>query len=302
MRKKVAVGITVIVLVAVLVASFLVSSPDQRTNYLERGNHIAVIYIEGTITSGRSGGDFFSGTTAGSMTIMEHLRMAASDPTVGAVVLRFNTPGGSVAASQEIATEIMRLRETGKPIVASMADVTASAGYYLASLADVIVANPGTITGSLGVFMQVANFEELYEKLGIEYTIIMSGEYKDIGSANRALRPDEREILQTMVDEIYQQFIETIAQGRDMPLERVRELADGRIYTGSQAKELGLVDEMGNYYDAINRAAELAGITGVPRVKNYHRPGPLDFLFSSQDFSNFWRGLSIQPVQPLVVN
>ena len=302
MRKNILVGTIVTMLFVILMISFLAGSPNQEARSTERSNQIAVIYIEGTITSGRSGSDFFSGPTAGSMTIMEHLRMAANDPTVSAVVLRFNTPGGSVAAAQEIATEIRRLRETGIPIVASMADVCASAGYYLASLADVIVANPGTITGSLGVFMQVANFEELYEKLGIEYTIIMSGEYKDMGATNRALRPDEREILQAMVDDIYQQFIETIAEGRNMPLERVMELADGRIYTGSQAKELGLVDEMGNYYDAISRAAELAGITGVPRVKNYHRPGFLDFLFSSQDFSNFWRGLSVQPVQPFVVN
>lgn len=302
MRKGVLVGIVVTILLVVLAASFLLDSPGQGVSSTEKGNEIAVVYIEGVIMGGRSGSDFLSGTIAGSMTVMDHLRKAASDPTVGAVVLRFNTPGGSVPASQEIATEIIRLKETGKPIVASMADVSASAGYYLAALADVIVANPGTITGSLGVYMQVANFEELYEKLGIEYNYIKSGEYKDMGATNRPLRPEEKEILQAMVDDIYQQFIETIAEGRNMPAERVKELADGRIYTGNQAKELGLVDELGNYYDAINMAARMAGITGEPRVKSYYKPGPLDFLLSSQNLLNLWKGLSVQSGQPFFVN
>ena len=302
MRKDVLVGIAVTILLVVLAASFLLDSPGQGVSSTEKGNEIAVVYIEGVIMGGRSGSDFLSGTIAGSMTVMDHLRKAASDPTVGAVVLRFNTPGGSVPASQEIATEIIRLKETGKPIVASMADVSASAGYYLAALADVIVANPGTITGSLGVYMQVANFEELYEKLGIEYNYIKSGEYKDMGATNRPLRSEEKEILQAMVDDIYQQFIETVAEGRNMPAERVKELADGRIYTGNQAKELGLVDELGNYYDAINMAARMAGITGEPRVKSYYKPGPLDFLLSSQNLLNLWKGLSVQSGQPFFVN
>jgi protease-4 len=302
MRKNVLVGIVVTILLVVLAASFLLDSPGQGVSSTEKGNEIAVVFIEGIIMGGRSGSDFLSGTIAGSMTVMDHLRKAASDPTVGAVVLRFNTPGGSVPASQEIAAEIIRLKETGKPIVASMADVSASAGYYLAALADVIVANPGTITGSLGVYMQVANFEELYEKLGIEYNYIKSGEYKDMGATNRPLRPEEKEILQAMVDDIYQQFIETVAEGRNMPAERVKELADGRIYTGNQAKELGLVDELGNYYDAINMAARMAGITGEPRVKSYYKPGPLDFLLSSQNLLNLWKGLSVQSGQPFFVN
>lgn len=302
MRKDVLVGIAVTILLVVLAASFLLDSPGQGVSSTEKGNEIAVVYIEGVIMGGRSGSDFLSGTIAGSMTVMDHLRKAASDPTVGAVVLRFNTPGGSVPASQEIATEIIRLKETGKPIVASMADVSASAGYYLAALADVIVANPGTITGSLGVYMQVANFEELYEKLGIEYNYIKSGEYKDMGATNRPLRSEEKEILQAMVDDIYQQFIETVAEGRNMPAERVKELADGRIYTGNQAKELGLVDELGNYYDAINMAARMAGITGEPRVKSYYKPGPLDFLLGSQNLLNLWKGLSVQPGYPFMVN
>lgn len=302
MRKKIMVGIVVAVLIIVLAASFLLDSPGQRISPKEWGSEIAVVYIEGVITGGRSGTDFLSGTIAGSMTVMDHLRRAASDPAVGAVVLRFNTPGGSVPASQEIAAEIMRLKETGKPVVASMADVSASAGYYLAALADVIMANPGTITGSLGVYMQVANFEELYEKLGIEYNYIKSGEYKDMGAPNRPLKPEEREILQAMVDDIYQQFTETIAKGRSMPIDKVKDLADGRIYTGSQAKELGLIDELGNYYDAVNMAAELAGITGEPRIKTYYKPGPLDFLLGGQNFVNLWRGLTVQPGQPFVVN
>ncbi|KUO51237.1 MAG: hypothetical protein APF76_17285 [Desulfitibacter sp. BRH_c19] len=301
MRKTVLVGIVIVLLVFVLIASFLIDTSGPGTSS-EEGGQIAVVFIEGTIMGGRSGGDFLSGVSAGSMTVMEHLRKAADDPSVSAVILRFNTPGGSVPASQEIATEIKRLKETGKPIIASMGDTSASAGYYLASIADVIVANPGTITGSLGVYMQVANFEELYEKLGIEYYYIKSGEYKDMGANNRDMRPEEEEILQAMVDDIYEEFVGTIAEGRSMSRERVKELADGRIYTGNQAKELGLVDQLGNYYDAIDVAADMAGITGEPRVKSYYKPGPLDYIFSSQSLLNLWKGISTQSGNPLVVN
>ncbi len=302
MRKTVMVGIVFVLLIVVIVASFLVDTPGPGFTSNEERGQIAVVFIEGTIMGGRSGGDFLSGVSAGSMTVMDHLRKAANDPSVSAVVLRFNTPGGSVPASQEIATEIKRLKKTGKPIIASMGDVSASAGYYLAALADMIVANPGTITGSLGVYMQVANFEELYEKLGIEYYYIKSGEYKDMGAANRSMRPEEEEILQAMVDDIYEEFVDIIAEGRGMSREKVKELADGRIYTGNQAKEIGLVDQLGNYYDAIDAAAEMAGITGQPRVKSYYKPGPLDYLFSSQSFLNLWKGISIQSGNPSGVN
>lgn len=302
MRKIVLVGIGIILLFFVIIASLWVNTPAPGFTSNEDGGQIAVVFIEGTIMGGRSGGDFISGVSAGSMTVMDHLRKAADDPTVSAVVLRFNTPGGSVPASQEIATEIQRLKKTGKPIIASMGDVSASAGYYLAALADIIVANPGTITGSLGVYMQVGNFEELYEKIGIEYYYIKSGEFKDMGANNRSLRPEEEEILQAMVDDIYEEFVGVVAEGRGMSVERVKELADGRIYTGNQAKEVGLVDQLGNYYDAIDAAAEIAGITGQPRVKSYYKPNPLDFLFSSQSLLNLLKGISIYSGNPSVGN
>ncbi len=298
MRKSIAVGLTVALLVIVLFASFF-SYPTKNLVKSENGKQIAVIYIEGPIMGGRSGSDFLGGITSGAMTVMDHLRKAAEDPSVEAVMLRLNTPGGSVPASQEIAQEIIKLKETGKPVVASMGDVCASAGYHLAALADVIVANPATITGSIGVYMQVTNLEELYDKLGIEYQYIKSGEFKDMGATNRSLQPEERELLQTMVDEIYEQFVEEVAQGRNLPLEKVLEIADGRIMTGSQGLELGLVDYLGNFYDALEITAEKAGIEGKPSIKTYHRPSPLDMLFSSQTAANVWRVLNIEPGNPV---
>ncbi|MEW6624623.1 MAG: signal peptide peptidase SppA [Bacillota bacterium] len=298
MRKKLIVGTVALLLLFTLVASFLWGGPE-RTDKAGSGSQIAVIYIEGVIMGGRSGSDFLSGATAGSMTVMDQLRKAAEDHTVGAVVLRLNTPGGSVPASQEIAQEITRLKETGKPVIASMGDMSASAGYYLAALADIIVANPATITGSLGVYMQVANYEELYDKLGIEYNYIKSGEHKDMGAPNRKLTPREEEILQGMVNDIYEQFVQVVADGRKLPIERVREVADGRIFTGKQALELDLVDKLGNYYDALDLAAEVAGIPGKPVVKTYYRPSPLELLLGGQTPLTFvWQGVRVNHTSP----
>jgi protease-4 len=295
MRKTIIVGLVIAVLLIVLVISFLGVKPQMNNSAAGGGKQIAVIQIEGAIMSGRSGSDFVSGVVAGSMTVMEHLRKAADDQTVSAVVLRFNTPGGSVPAAQEIAREIRKLKKTGKPVIASMGDTTASAGYYLASLADIIVANPATITGSIGVYMQVTNFEELYDKLGIEYNYIKSGEFKDMGATYRSIRPEEEEMIQEMVDEIFRDLVAVVSEGRNIPEARVREIADGRIYTGSQALELGLVDELGNYYDALEIAAREAGITGPPSVKTYQRPNPWELLFSSQTIVEVLNAIKIVP-------
>jgi protease-4 len=178
-----------------------------------------------------------------------------------------------VAASQEIYEELLKVRRVhGKPVVASMGSLAASGGYYVASAADRIVANPGTITGSIGVIMQIPNVGELLQKIGIRAVVIKSGAYKDLASATRDLTPEERRILQSVLDDVHDQFIQAVAEGRKLDRGRVEQLADGRIFSGRQAQELGLVDELGGLHDALARAGALAGIPGPPTVTRIEKP------------------------------
>jgi len=239
-------------------------------------NEIGVIYVTGSISGG--GSDLFS-TVAGSETIMSQLRQAA-DSDVKAVIIRINSPGGSAAASQEIANEINKLRSAGKLVVTSMGDVAASGGYWIAASTDYIFANPGTMTGSIGVIMESTNMQELFDKVGIDFEVIKSGPYKDMGSVSRELTQKEKEIMQSMVDDIYEQFVTTVAKGRSISRERTKSLADGRIFTGKQAKEIGLVDELGNYYDSIDFAAKKVGIKGDPTIRSFGRQTPLEMFLA----------------------
>ncbi len=232
------------------------------------GEAVGLIYIEGDITGGR-GSSGFSGDVRGADNVITQIRNAADDPEVKAVVLRLNTPGGTAAASQEIAREVDRLRESGKKVVASMGDLCASGGYWVASSADLIVASPATITGSIGVIMEVTQIEQLMKKVGVEVDVIKSGPHKDMGSPTRKLQENERALLQDMVDDIYVQFVEQVANGRKMDLSTVRGLADGRVFTGRQAKDLGLVDDFGSLEDAINSAAQIAGLSEGWTVKEF---------------------------------
>jgi protease-4 len=194
--------------------------------------------------------------------IVNRLDALNRNKKVKAIIVRINSPGGAVAASQEIYNKIMEIREGGKPIVASMADIAASGGYYVASAADYIVANPGTLTGSIGVIIMNLNFQKLMEKWGIGATIFKSGEYKDILAFYRDMEEKEREILQNLVDTVHNQFIDAVANGRNLPDESVRDIADGRIVTGEEAVRLNLVDEIGDYHVAVQIAKEMAGIEG----------------------------------------
>ena len=242
------------------------------------GPKVGVINISGMI-SADGGGSLLFGGPRGSRAIMAQLRAAAADNAVKAVVLRINSPGGSVAASQAIYAEVRRLAEK-KPVVVSMADVAASGGYYVAAPADVIVANAGTITGSIGVIMETLTFYELMDKYGLGSITMTSGKYKDTGSPFRPMRPDERELLEDMLHDIYEQFVTDVATAREMDVAEVKKLADGRIYTGAQAKEVGLVDELGNFHDAVKIAAEKGGIPGKPALKEYGRGSAWEMLFS----------------------
>lgn len=244
------------------------------------GGKVGLIYVEGSISGGRTQGGRLFASSQGMDYVMSHLREARLDPTVEAVVLRVNSPGGTASATQEIYSEILKLREEGKVVVVSMSDMAASGGYYIAAAADHIMANPGTTTGSIGVILQHTNLEELFENIGVEFETIKSGEHKDIGDISRAMTPEEREILQSFSQDVYEQFVEAVASGRNMSREQVLELADGRVYTGRQALELGLVDELGNLYDAVDRAAELSGIQD-PIIVEFGGLSFWDFFWSS---------------------
>lgn len=229
-----------------------------------RENSIAVISISGPIFMGQRS-RVLSGTGSPRQ-IIKKLKLYGSRDDVKAIILRINSPGGSVASVQEIYEEIIRTKKKNKVIVASFGDVSASGGYYIAAAADKIVANPGTITGSIGVIMQSGNFQELFKKIGVKFEIIKSGKFKDSGSPHRALTPEERRIFQQLIDDAYDQFIVAIMEGRGMSRQAILKLATGRVFTGRQALKVGLIDALGGLQRSIEIAAELAGITGEPHI------------------------------------
>ena len=197
--------------------------------------------------------------------IVEQLDSFIDNPSVKAIVIRITSPGGSVGPSQEIYDKISMASEK-KQVVASMADVAASGGYYVAAAADRIVANPGTITGSIGVIAQFPNMTELFEKIGVSQSVIKSGEFKDVGNPLRPMTAPERALMQGVIDDVYDQFVTAIVEGRNMDRETVLPYADGRIFTGKQALAYGFVDELGGLEVAIKVAGELGGIEGKPAV------------------------------------
>jgi len=241
---------------------------------------IAVVPVVGTITSAETSvGGIQSTATPGGLA--DALRQAADDPSVVAVVLEINSPGGGVTASDEMHQSILDFKKnTGKPVVVSMGDTAASGGYYISTAADRIVANEATITGSLGVVVPLLNFSEAAEKYGITQKYIKSGEFKAMGSSWKELTPEEREIFQSIVDESYAEFVDVISEGRDMSKDRVRELADGRWYSGSRAEELGLVDSFGGLDEAAAIAAERAGATETTVVRYVETPSLRETLLA----------------------
>lgn len=244
----------------------------------DRTEQVAVIHVEGVIVGGRGQGGLL-GDGGGTDSIIRQIQSARDDVEVRAVVIRINSPGGSAPASQEVGEELKKLRSSGKVVVASMGDMAASGGYWIAALCDTIYANPGTITGSIGVYIPYANWQELFKKVGISGEKIKSGPHKDMLSPERPMTEKERAIVQEMVDDLYEQFVAVVAEGRKMDPAKVRQLADGRIYTGRQARTLGLVDEMGTMEDAVRAAAKTAGISGKPVLKEYGRSGFWEAIF-----------------------
>ncbi len=211
--------------------------------------------------------------------IVDELREYAEDSSIKAIVIRIDSPGGGVVPSQEIYNAVLYAKKEGKKVVVSMGSVAASGGYYVAAAADKIVANPGTLTGSIGVKMEFANLEKLLEKIGVQGMVVKSGEYKDIGSPFRNMTEPEKKLLQGVIDDVLSQFVKAVAEGRNLPESDVRTIADGRIFTGQQALGLRLVDRMGDLTDSIKLAGDLAGIKGKPSVIEKRKKIPfLDYL------------------------
>jgi protease-4 len=253
MRKHpVLLGLIIIgVILGVFLLSIFFLSQFGEEKAFTLGDKIAVVDIKGVITSSRG--------------IVEQIERLKENNDVKAIILRINSPGGGVGPSQEIYREVLRAKEK-KKIIASMESVAASGGYYVACASDVIVANPGTITGSIGVVMEFSNVEDLLKKIGLRSYVIKSGKHKDIGSPLRNMTSEEKAILQGVIDSVHNQFVRAVAEGRDMEEGKVRQIADGRIFSGEQAKGLGLVDRLGSLQDAIEIAAEMIGIEGKPVV------------------------------------
>lgn len=257
-KKKIRIAgvVAAVLFIAVAAAGSLSRSDSVRKLYQDP--RVAVIRVDGPIVGGDDADMAWgspSSTTSGAL--MRQFRKARQDDSVQAVLLRVNSPGGSAAATQEAAAELQKLKDSGKPVVVSMGDTAASGAYWLAAYGDKIYANPSTITGSIGVYMSYYDVQGLSEKLGVREEKIKSGPHKDIFSPFRPMTEEERRLTQNMVDDMYEQFVAVVAEQRHMDGEKVRSLADGRVFTGVQAKEAGLVDELGNYYDALGYAGTL---------------------------------------------
>jgi len=261
-KKAIIISVSVLALIAAILIPFiLIPRPAV--------DKIAIIPLSGTITTGDS--SLLSGSVITPKLVRDYLTKAEEDKAVKAIILRIESPGGEIAPCQEILWEIERVSET-KTIVVSMGGTAASGGYYISTKADKIVALPTTMTGSIGVISQIMNIEGLLEKLGIQIETYKGGKFKDMYRGFREMTQEEKEIMQGMIDEYYELFIEVVAEGRGLNKEEVRNLATGQIYTGTEAKELGLIDELGNLDTAIDLTAEIAGIED-PIVEYYRKPG-----------------------------
>ena len=254
MRNKRSPLITILIVFCIIIFFGMMStffSADGFNSVPFKGEKVGIIKIEGVILDSEQ--------------VLRQLEEFENSKSVKAIVLRINSPGGAVAPSQEIYKEIKRVKEK-KKIVTSMGSVAASGGYYIACATDEIFANPGTITGSIGVIMEFANFKNLMEKIGVSSETIKSGKLKDTGNPMRDMTDEEKKYLQEVILDVYEQFVEDISKGRNISKEKIYPIADGRILTGRKALEEKLVDKIGTIKDAINRAAVLGGIKGKPEV------------------------------------
>lgn len=237
-------GITVLLLGTVMIIILRIFGPSSDLSF---GDRIGVIPIEGSITDPEP--------------IVSQLVNFRKNRRIKAIILRINSPGGGVGPSQEIYREVRKTIKT-KKVITSMGSLAASGGYYIASATNKIVANPGTITGSISVIMEFIQLEDLLKKVGVSLEVLKSGEFKDIGSPHRKMSEREKELIKDLISDIQKQFVNAVARGRGLSEEKVQEIADGRIFSGAQAKELGLVDLLGNFQDAVDLAKKMTGIKG----------------------------------------
>jgi protease-4 len=260
------VGTVATVSLAFLVVSLSMGNGTEGFSLSSIGHKVGLVEIIGAIDDPEP--------------VVDQLERMRRDLGVRAVVVRLDSPGGGVAASQEIYEAIRKIREDGKPVIASMGGVAASGAFYVACAADSIVADPGTLTGSIGVILSFPNTEALFRKVGIKLEVIKTGKYKDVGSMWRAMTPDEQKLLEDVLNNVYDQFIDAIAEGRDLDREDILPYADGRIFSGDQAQTYGFVDRMGDLNDAIQLAADMGGIKGRPTIvrKEPRKPSILEFF------------------------
>ena len=279
MRKK---PLAILVVGSIIAVVILIALSTGASLFLGEApvvssDKVALIKIEGVILD--------------STDVIEQLKKYSKNSSIKAIVLRIDSPGGAVVPSQEIYEEVRKLKaRTGQKVITSMGTVAASGGYYIAAASDRIVANPGTLTGSIGVIMEFASAEELMNKIGVKSEVIKSGDKKDVGNFMRTMKPEEKEYLQKVIMDVYDQFVEAVSQGRKMKKEDVIPIADGGVFTGRQAKAIGLVDELGDLEDAVRLAGKMANIPGEPKVVTEEKKYGLWDILKGKDINNLFKG------------
>jgi len=249
-HKNILISVSLVIGFGLLLSTILITLKG-KTIALTLNEKIGMVFVEGPIMDSRA--------------IVEEISSLRKDNQIKAILIRVDSPGGGVGPSQEIYQEIQRTKVL-KPVVVSMGSLAASGGYYISAAATKVVANPGTITGSIGVIVEFVRFQRLMDKIGLDLDVVKMGEFKDMGSPHRPLTDNEKEMLLKVLEDIHSQFVTDVAKGRGIEEEKIKQLADGRIFSGKEAKELGLVDELGNLQDAIEITKELAGIKGEPQL------------------------------------
>jgi len=244
------------------ISSIIIVAVSKKDQY--GSSKIAIVRVKGVITSSKA--------------VLEEMEQYQKNPTVKGIVLRVNTVGGGVAPSQEIHEAVKRMQKAGKKVVVSMGSVAASGGYYISCGADKIFANPGTLTGSIGVIMEFPNVQELMKTVGVKSAVIKSGKFKDIGSPVRPMTAEEKGILQGVIDDVYDQFVSTISKDRHIKKSDVKAFADGRIFSGRKAKDLGLIDEIGSIQESIEAAAKLCNIDDYEVLEKKEKSSILQML------------------------
>lgn len=268
--RDIVVGLVIATVALIFLIMVFVSiwgvTRQRDISIFPQGDRIAIIEVNGVIDSSED--------------IVRQLKKYGEDKSVPCIILRINSPGGGVAPSQEIYDEIKKVKDGGTYVIASLSSIAASGGYYIASAADSIVANPGSLTGSIGVIFSFLTFEGLMDKVGVQYEVVKVGELKDVGNFSRDMTQKEREMLQAALDDVYNQFVMAVSEGRNLDIAQVEDLADGSVYTGNQALNFGLVDKLGSFEDAIAMAGKMSGLGENPRtVREYQRkPNILDLV------------------------